>query len=70
MTDELQAQIDAAKTLTEVEDIYRPYKPKRKTRASMAIAKGLKPLADLILHRTFMRALKNLQKTMLMKKKA
>lgn len=48
MTDELQAQIDAAKTLTEVEDIYRPYKPKRKTRASMAIAKGLKPLADLI----------------------
>lgn len=48
MTDELQAQIDAAKTLTEVEDIYRPYKPKRKTRASMAVAKGLKPLADLI----------------------
>ena len=48
MTDELQAQIDAAKTLTEVEDIYRPYKPKRKTRASMAIAKGLKPLADVI----------------------
>lgn len=48
MTDELQAQIDAAKTLTEVEDIYRPYKPKKKTRASMAIAKGLKPLADLI----------------------
>ena len=48
MTDELQAQIDAAKTLTEVEDIYRPYKPKRKTRASMANAKGLKPLADLI----------------------
>ncbi len=48
MTDELQAQIDAAKTLTEVEDIYRPYKPKRKTRASMAIAKGLQPLADLI----------------------
>lgn len=48
MTDELQAQIDAAKTLTEVDDIYRPYKPKRKTRASMAVAKGLKPLADLI----------------------
>ena len=48
MTDELQEQINNAKTLTEVEDIYRPYKPKRKTSASMAIAKGLKPLADII----------------------
>ena len=45
MTDELSAAIDAAKTLAEVEDIYRPYKPKRKTRGSMARAKGLEPLA-------------------------
>ncbi len=49
MTDELRTQLDAAATLTEVEDIYRPYKQKRKTRASVAIAKGLQPLADLIL---------------------
>lgn len=45
MTDEIAAAIAAAKTLTEVEDIYRPYKPKRKTRASIAKEKGLEPLA-------------------------
>jgi len=47
-TDELEVALLNAKTLTEVEDIYRPYKPKRKTRASVAIAKGLEPLADII----------------------
>ncbi|MCL2755782.1 MAG: RNA-binding transcriptional accessory protein [Firmicutes bacterium] len=49
MTDEINKALNDAKTLTEVEDIYRPYKPKRKTRATVAIAKGLKPLAELIL---------------------
>ncbi|MBO5458582.1 MAG: RNA-binding transcriptional accessory protein [Clostridia bacterium] len=49
MTEEILAALDKAATLTEVEDIYRPYKQKRKTRASVAIAKGLQPLADLIL---------------------
>lgn len=49
MTDEIAAAIDAAETLTEVEDIYRPYKQKRKTRATVAIAKGLEPLADIII---------------------
>ena len=49
MTDELAKSIEDAATLTEVEDIYRPFKPKRKTRASEAIAKGLKPLAESIL---------------------
>ena len=48
MTEEIQKALDEAVTLTEVEDIYRPFKPKRKTRASMAIAKGLQPLADKI----------------------
>ena len=48
-TDELKAALDAARTLTEVEDIYRPYKPKRKTRATVAIAKGLEPLADILI---------------------
>ena len=47
-TDELKTALENAKTLTEVEDIYRPYKPKRKTRASVAIAKGLEGLADIL----------------------
>ena len=47
-TDEIKAALENAKTLTEVEDIYRPYKPKRKTRASVAIAKGLEGLADIL----------------------
>ncbi len=45
MTPEIEAALEKAKTLAEVEDIYRPYKPKRKTRASIAKAKGLEPLA-------------------------
>ncbi|MBQ3158530.1 MAG: helix-hairpin-helix domain-containing protein, partial [Clostridia bacterium] len=49
LTDEIVKKLDAAKTLTELEDIYRPYKPKRKTRATVAIAKGLEPLADIIM---------------------
>ena len=48
LTDELAAAIDAAKTLAELEDLYRPYKKKRKTRASVAKEKGLEPLADFI----------------------
>ena len=48
MTQEIETALYNALTLTEVEDIYRPYKQKRKTRASVAIAKGLQPLADLI----------------------
>ena len=49
MTEEIEKALSEALTLTEVEDIYRPFKPKRKTRASVAIAKGLQPLADKIL---------------------
>lgn len=48
LTDELAAAIDNATTLTEVDDLYRPYRPKRKTRASVAREKGLEPLAKLI----------------------
>ena len=47
-TEEIEKALAEALTLTEVEDIYRPYKPKRKTRATVAIAKGLEPLADII----------------------
>jgi uncharacterized protein len=49
MTEEIQSAIDAAQTMTEVEDIYRPFKQKKKTRASVAIEKGLQPLAEFIL---------------------
>jgi len=49
LTDELKERIEAAQTLVVVEDLYRPYKPKRKTRASVAKEKGLEPLAAFIL---------------------
>lgn len=48
LTEEISSALDKAETLVEVEDIYRPFKPKRKTRASIAREKGLEVLADLI----------------------
>ncbi|MGM9551154.1 MAG: Tex family protein [Clostridia bacterium] len=48
LTDELKVQIENAKTVTEVEDIYRPFRPKRRTRATIAKEKGLEPLANAI----------------------
>ena len=49
LTEELKERIIAAETLVVVEDLYRPYRPKRKTRASVAKEKGLEPLAQIIL---------------------
>ena len=49
MTDELSAKLEGAMTQTEIEDIYRPYRPKRRTRASIAKEKGLEPLANIIM---------------------
>ena len=49
LTEELKSQILAAETLVVVEDLYRPYRPKRRTRATIAKEKGLEPLAELIL---------------------
>ncbi len=49
LTDEVSAALDAAATVTEIDDVYRPFRPKRKTRASVAREKGLAPLAELIL---------------------
>ena len=46
MTEEIAAALDGASTLSEIEDIYRPFRPKRKTRASVARQKGLEPLAQ------------------------
>ena len=48
LTDEIDAAIDAAQTVTETDDVYRPFRPKRKTRASVARERGLAPLAELI----------------------
>src|SRR5437868_2076694 len=55
LTPELATAIAAASTLQEVEDLYLPYRPKRKTRASVAREKGLAPLADLILQQLILR---------------
>ena len=52
LTEELSAAIDAAVTLSEVEDLYRPYKQKRRTRATVAREKGLEPLAEAIFAQT------------------
>lgn len=49
LTPELAAAIQAAKTMTELEDIYRPYRPKRRTRATIAKERGLEPLSELLL---------------------
>ena len=49
ITEEIMANLENAQTLAEVEDIYRPYKPKKKTRATIAKAKGLEPLANIIM---------------------
>ena len=48
LTEELTMKLDAAETQTEIDDIYRPFRPKRRTRASIAKEKGLQPLADMI----------------------
>ncbi|MGL5821665.1 MAG: Tex family protein [Sarcina sp.] len=53
LTEELKNKIDKAITLTEVEDLYRPYKQKKRTRATMAVERGLKPLAELIIDGQF-----------------
>jgi uncharacterized protein len=55
LTPELKAQVEAAGTLTALEDLYQPYKPKRRTRASSAREKGLQGLADWILQQTLTR---------------
>lgn len=52
LTDQLAAQIDAAEKMTELEDIYRPYRPKRRTRATIAKERGLEPLAELLMAQT------------------
>ena len=59
LTDELKSAIEAAETLVVVEDLYRPYKPKRRTRATVAKEKGLEPLSELILKQELTEPLEN-----------
>ena len=54
LSDELVEKIQKASTMTELDDIYRPFRPKRRTRATIAKEKGLEPLADIILAQTLM----------------
>ena len=53
LTEELEKQINDAETITELEDLYLPYKPKRKTRATIAKSKGLEPLAKIIMSQKY-----------------
>ena len=53
LTEEIRVSLEKAATLTEVEDIYRPYKQKKRTRATIALEKGLKPLSDIIMEGNF-----------------
>lgn len=69
MTEELKAKILAAETMVVVEDLYRPYRPKRKTRASVAREKGLDGLAQYILQQDADSLLKQKQLNISMKKK-
>ena len=62
LTEELSNSIENAKTLAEVEDIYRPYKPKKKTRATVAKAKRLEPLAKIIIEQKETRPLEEIAK--------
>ena len=62
ITEEISQAIEEAKTLAEVEDIYRPYKPKKKTRATVAKAKGLEPLANIIMEQKETRPIEGIAK--------
>lgn len=62
MTPEIMKNLEKAVTLTELDDIYRPFRPKRQTRATIAEAKGLKPLADIIFMQEGGESLENLAK--------
>ena len=69
LTDELRAQIEAAETQVVVEDLYRPYRPKRRTRATIAKEKGLEGLAAIILQQTTEQALEEAAKAYISEEK-
>ncbi len=69
MTDEIKRKLENALTLTELEDIYRPFRPKRQTRATVAIAKGLQPLAEIIYAQKYVGELEEMAKEYLSEEK-
>ena len=62
LTEELRAKIEAAQTMVAVDDLYRPYRPKRRTRATIAKERGLEPLANIILLQMLKEPLENIAK--------
>ena len=60
LTDELKLQIENAETMVAVDDLYRPYRPKKRTRATIAKEKGLEPLADIIMTQEISEPLDNI----------
>ena len=69
LTKELKKQIEDALTLVALEDLYRPYKPKKKTRATIALEKGLEPLATIIFEQTAKKKIEDLAKKFIDKEK-
>lgn len=69
LTEEIRFNIKSAETLTEVEDIYRPFKPKKRTRATIAAEKGLKPLAETIFDGEFQGSIKEYAKAFINEEK-
>ena len=65
MTEEIAQKLSLAETMTEIEDIYRPFRPKRRTRATIAKEKGLEPLADFIWLQKLSDTLQNTAKSFL-----
>ena len=62
LTDEISSNLENAQTMAEIEDIYRPYKPKRRTKATIAKEKGLEPLANIIWEQTIESSIEELAK--------
>lgn len=62
LTDEISSNLENAQTMAEIEDIYRPYKPKRRTKATVAKEKGLEPLANIIWEQTIESSIEELAK--------
>lgn len=69
LTEEIKLSIETSETLTEVEDIYRPFKPKKRTKAIIAEEKGLRPLADIIFNGEFEGDIKDYSKTFINEEK-
>lgn len=70
LTEEIKISINKCETLTEIEDIYRPFKPKKRTRAIIAEEKGLRPLAEVILEGAYKKDIKEHAKTFINEEKA